>query len=201
MKFYHKGKPIAKQRHRTTRTGITYDPQYDKKLEMKFDFAAQNRQQGYLKPIQGAISAILDIKYPISKSWSKKRKLSVLTGIDSFANKKPDIDNVVKWYFDILNQIAYDDDSQIVSVFAKKTYSENPGVEINLTQLGDKMINEHAITYKDKLTIEDLNYIIKKANTLGLSNRHLIRVSQEEDDEGTHLYFNVEGLKEKDNAG
>jgi len=66
-----------------------------------------------------------------------------------------------------------------------------------MSTLGVSMINEHALTYKEKLCVEDLNYIIKKANRLGLLDRQLIRVYQEEDQDGNHIYFSVEGLKEK----
>ncbi|MFO7745448.1 MAG: hypothetical protein R6V36_08695 [Psychroflexus sp.] len=59
------------------------------------------------------------------------------------------------------------------------------------------MINEHAITYKDKLSCEDLNYLAKKANKLGKLGREIARVFCQEDDEGMHVYFEVEALKEK----
>ena len=58
------------------------------------------------------------------------------------------------------------------------------------------MVTEHAITYKDKLSVEDLNYIIKKANRLGSSDRTISRVYQEEDNEGKHIYFSVDSMKE-----
>ena len=78
-------------------------------------------------------------------------------------------------------------------VFKKRKENED-----NMQRLGDKMINEHAITYKDNPSIEDLNYFAKKANRLGLSKRTLLRVFQEEDEDGIHVYFAVDGLKEKE---
>ena len=77
----------------------------------------------------------------------------------------------------------------------KKNNSDTPSVLITLYPLGDNMVTEHAISYKDKLSVEDLDYIIKKANRLGLTNRFLTRVYQEEDKEGIHVYFIVDGLK------
>jgi len=198
IQFNHLGKPIAKNRPRFA-NGVVYDSQNKEKLKMKWDFADQFRSQGFLSTLEGPIIATVDIRHPIPKSWSKKRKVSVLTGNDKFVTTKPDIDNICKWYFDVLNQIAYNDDSQIVSLTSKKTYSNNPGVEITLFRMEDKLINEHAITYKDKLTLEDLNYIIKKANRLGLNDRQLMSVHQEEDSEGTHVFFAVDSLKERTN--
>lgn len=194
MRFYRSGKPIAKQRPRLGR-GCVYDPQSKEKEQWRTDFKTQMLSQGILSPLKGAIRAALDVRVQIPKSWSKKRKETAF-----HVTSKPDIDNYEKWVLDILNKIAYEDDSQIVQITSSKTYSNNPGVEIRLFQLEDSMINEHAVTYKDKLNVEDLNYIITKANQLGLSHRHLTRVYQEEDREGTHVYFVVEGLKENGNG-
>jgi len=56
------------------------------------------------------------------------------------------------------------------------------------------MLNEHAITYKDRLSVADLNYLIRKANKLGKCSREVIRVYQQEDCEGIHVYFETTGL-------
>ncbi len=53
------------------------------------------------------------------------------------------------------------------------------------------MLHEHAVTYQDQLSIADLDYIIRKANKLGRSGREILRVHEEKDDEGTHVYFDV----------
>lgn len=57
------------------------------------------------------------------------------------------------------------------------------------------MIHEHAITYKDRLSLADLDYIVRKANKLGKSGRDIIRVHEELDAEGMHVYFDVTGMK------
>jgi len=192
MLFYHQGKPVAKQRHRMA-GNIAYDPQSKIKNALKFEFAKQHRDQGYLNALQGAIRAKVDVCCQIPKSWSKKRQLESL---GRYVITRPDLDNYEKFYFDVLNGIAYKDDSQIVSIFSQKRYSYIEGVEINLTQLGGIMINEHAITYKENVLVDDLNYLVKKANKLGLNNRQVVRVYQQEDEEGTHVYFEVDGLKD-----
>lgn len=196
MRFYHSGIPIAKQRHRIAR-GIAYDPQTKQKRGMKFEFANQFRSQGCLNRLQGAIKAQVNISYPIPKSWSKKRQRNSL---DKLVTSKPDLDNYEKFYFDVLNEIAYHDDSQVASIQSQKRYSNKPGVEILLFQMEDHMVNEHAVTYKEKLSVEDIDYIVRKANQLGLSNRQVIRVYQEEDKDGTHLYFVAENMKENGNG-
>ncbi len=57
------------------------------------------------------------------------------------------------------------------------------------------MLHEHAITYKDRISMSDLDYIIKKSNRLGRSGREVLRVHEESDAEGIHVYFDVTGLK------
>lgn len=59
------------------------------------------------------------------------------------------------------------------------------------------MLHEHAVTYKDRLTIADLDYIVKKANKLGIVSRQVLRVHEESDAEGTHVYFDVTGMNEQ----
>jgi len=196
MKVYYEGKPLAQQRHRMFRN-IAYDPQSAIKKKINAEFAKQIKAQGDLKPLEGAILATVTILHPIPKSWSKKR-MEKANG--QFITSRPDIDNICKLYFDVLNKLGYHDDSQIVALFSEKKYSKNPGVEITLNSLEENMINEHAITYKDTLSAEELDYLAKKANRLGLLNRQLVRAYQEEDSEGKHIYFSVERIKEKTNG-
>jgi len=56
------------------------------------------------------------------------------------------------------------------------------------------MLHEHAITYQDRLLIADLDYIVRKANKLGKTGREIMRVHEESDAEGTHVYFDVTGM-------
>lgn len=59
------------------------------------------------------------------------------------------------------------------------------------------MLHEHAVTYKEKLNMSELDYIVKKANKLGRNGREVIRVHEETDADGTHVYFDVTGLNEQ----
>ena len=56
------------------------------------------------------------------------------------------------------------------------------------------MLYEHAITYKDRLSIADVEYMIKKSNKHGRLGHEIIRVHEETDCEGTHIYFDVIGI-------
>ncbi len=63
------------------------------------------------------------------------------------------------------------------------------------------MLNEHAITYKERLTVSDLDYMIKKSNRLGRVGRDVVRVYQQEDNEGIHVYFEVTGMVKENGYG
>ena len=56
------------------------------------------------------------------------------------------------------------------------------------------MLKEHAITYRDHITVGDLDYLVRKANRLGRNGRDIVHIFQEEDVEGFHVYFEVTGL-------
>ncbi len=58
------------------------------------------------------------------------------------------------------------------------------------------MIHEHALTYKEKPTIRDIEYLVNKANRLGKNGRDIIRAYQQEDEEGFHVYFEVTGMSD-----
>lgn len=76
--------------------------------------------------------------YTIPASASKKRKQMMANG-EERPTKKPDIDNVVKVYADALNHLAYHDDSQVVSITCEKYYSEEPRVEVILSDAEEEL--------------------------------------------------------------
>ena len=136
--------PIPQKRPRFWIKGgkpMVYDSQASEKLKLKFKFASQMRAKGYLIAREGPI-AIKVIAYlrPPSK-WSRKR-LKEAEG--SFVITKPDSDNILKFYFDVLTGIAYHDDNQICFVLCKKLYSETARVEITIKKLdyGEEHENE-----------------------------------------------------------
>lgn len=57
------------------------------------------------------------------------------------------------------------------------------------------MVREHAITVKDQLSIADIDYLVRKANHLGIIRRKIYNVFSEQDPEGTHYYFEVQEMK------
>lgn len=70
--------------------------------------------------------------FSIPKSYSKKRRMNCINGIEK-PNKKPDIDNVLKNVLDALNKFAYEDDTQVISVVCQKYYTEEEEDYIDIT--------------------------------------------------------------------
>lgn len=194
MRFEILGKPQSKKRHRSfikNGTIATYDPQSQDSRKIKWECARQLRESKE-KMYDENVRMEMKVFCQIPKSWSKKRKKS-LDG--QYCASKPDLDNYLKEYCDVLNGIAFHDDRQVVEIWCEKRYSSTPRVEINIYPEG-KMVNEHAKTVRDEISIEDLNYMVLKANHLGKRNRIISRVFSQEDSEGKHIYFECEAMKE-----
>lgn len=85
--------------------------------------------------LNGSIHAEIDVYMPIPASWSKVKKERARTG-EERPTKKPDIDNYIKTFFDACNEIFYDDDDQIISVAARKFYSDEPRVTVTFEEIG-----------------------------------------------------------------
>lgn len=73
----------------------------------------------------------LDLTITPAKSLSKKAKFYAL--LNKFKPcKKPDVDNVIKEFFDICNDILIKDDSYVCSSFEEKKYGYEDTTEIEL---------------------------------------------------------------------
>lgn len=87
-----------------------------------------------IEPITGPIEMRVTIYRKLLKSFSKVKRQQAIDGI-LFPVSKPDADNLAKTFMDALNGIAYKDDSQIVTLIAKKRYAEESYVFIEIQTL------------------------------------------------------------------
>lgn len=116
------GVPIAKKRPRFARRGkfvTTYNPQESE--EGKFMCLMQNQANGH-HPIPAGVPVEVVIYFimPYPASMSKKKRLSAAH------TKKPDVDNLLKFFKDCANGILWHDDSQVIHVDACKLYGPLP---------------------------------------------------------------------------
>ena len=115
------GNPIAQQRPRFARRG-THVACYDAQSKLKEGYRWQIKSQFREKPLTTPLALDLIFFMPIPKSTSGIKKRQMSNGIIAHT-KKPDLDNMCKFILDCLNKLAFDDDSQIVEIRAKKIYS------------------------------------------------------------------------------
>lgn len=194
MKFVFDGRPETKIRHRTFQCGgktRTYDPKSAQKDRDKWLTKSQMNENDSKLSCKAPthVDMYFGIPYPKQASRAKRSEFHVIT--------KPDIDNYIKYYLDVMNGIAYQDDNQISSIYAVKHYSETPETKIILSSMDGNMVTEHALTTKDTLTVEQIDYLVKKANNLGKKHRNVHRVYTIQDDEGTHYYFETDDMQKK----
>jgi Holliday junction resolvase RusA-like endonuclease len=130
MKLIIPGEPCAKQRPKFG-NGRTYTPEKTVNYET---LVRQLYIQATKEYHDGALRLVVDAFFTIPKSTSKKKREKMLQGIIR-PTKRPDWDNIGKIASDALNAIAYRDDSQIVDATVRKWYSDEPRVEVEISEV------------------------------------------------------------------
>lgn len=59
------------------------------------------------------------------------------------------------------------------------------------------MQKQHALVVSDPVSTEQLEYLLLKANRLGLENKLVVGVWQEKDDEGKHIFLGISECQKK----
>lgn len=124
------GPPIAKKRPRFARRGkfvTTYNPQETE--EGRWITLAMTQIN---RTVEGPIVLGCIFLMPIPKSASKKKQAEMQAGTIKHV-KKPDLDNLVKFCKDCLNNLAWRDDSQVIRLVAEKHYSSEPGTWVRIS--------------------------------------------------------------------
>jgi Holliday junction resolvase RusA-like endonuclease len=125
------GDPIAKKRPKFARRG-NFVTVYDAQKKETDDIKIQLLAQWPYKPIETGLEIEILFYMPIPASWSKKRKEEALKS--ETHKSKPDLDNLVKLFFDAMNNVIYSDDRLIYKLTAGKCYDLNPRTEIYIYQ-------------------------------------------------------------------
>jgi len=106
---------------------------------------------------------------PFPKSINKSEK-NILSWIRDCANKKPDIDNLAKFYLDCCNEIIYSDDQKITKLHMTKIYSQNPRTEIHIMKNKELDLPKEVLGI---LEIFDINEYKEFINELTKINMHV----------------------------
>lgn len=139
IKFTYHGEAVGKGRPRVSRRGgyvHTYTPEKTRMFEeaMLFEFMARNSDTMPVYPKGTPLKAKVVIGCSIPKSYSKKKQALCRDRV-LVPDKKPDLDNILKAIFDSLNGACFEDDSQIVEIYAEKQYAVEPFVEVMIDEL------------------------------------------------------------------
>ena len=131
IEFSILGEPQGKGRPRFTKSGHAYTPEKTRKYETWVQ-ACATEAMGGVAPVTGPVGVTIKAFFSIPKSYPKARKERIALGLE-LPTKKPDIDNLVKSVCDGMNKIVYEDDAQVVSVQAHKSYGNFARVEVKVT--------------------------------------------------------------------
>ena len=129
------GQPVGKARPRaSTRGGHArmYTPAKTADYENMVALHASQAMLG-APPFTGPVQVQMDITFAIPPSWPKKRRIQALEQ-QLRHTAKPDIDNVTKAVLDASNGVLWIDDSQVVSLMARKRYGDTPGVTVTVAR-------------------------------------------------------------------
>ena len=136
ISFIIPGKPIALKRHRPSAKGGYYDPSSKDKKDIWLQIAKYKP----VRPLEGNIFLKVTFYMPRPKSHYRTGKYKHLLKDrckDIIYHKTvPDLDNLIKFYSDLLNMNKgfYVDDSQICWISATKIYGD-PRTEIMIEEL------------------------------------------------------------------
>ena len=137
MKKIHlcvKEQPVYQKRHRHFNNRV-YDPSSKDKLRVKALLFKHVKKFFTDKPA----AVIINFKIQRPKSHYRTGKNSHLLKKNApvFHTKKPDIDNFVKFYLDVLTALkVWNDDSQVINLSASKQYTEkDPRTEITIYKI------------------------------------------------------------------
>jgi len=130
-----KGKPIAKKRPRfVVKNGRLWAYNSQETEESLWIYQAQEQIDfKYNEPI--GIEVTFYLPRPKNHYGTGKNAGKLKKNAPHYHTKKPDLDNLEKFCFDCLNNLAWIDDAQIISVVSSKKYDDLPRTEIEIMRM------------------------------------------------------------------
>ena len=93
---------------------------------------------------------------------------------------KPDIDNYIKFYLDVLNEIAWTDDKQIFYISAVKRYDLQPRTEITMHEINDPTTQD-VYDIQDVFLPEEFTQFLKDCNSIANPPDHKSKITDDLD--------------------
>ena len=120
--------PVPASRPRVTRNGTYYGKKYTQFRDDIKPILANYKGTKFSSLVKCEI--IFNIAAPKSKSIKQRFAMN-----GSYCDNNADIDNYIKAILDSLNNIAYDDDRQVVELTATKKWSEKGYIDVFITEI------------------------------------------------------------------
>ena len=186
VNIFLKDTPVAQARSRFAYVNghsLVFDAQKDKKRAAARKISKQILENGFLEPLSGSlcVEAVFTIQMPSGLNQGQKNKL--LWNCQNICIK-PDIDNLLKFYLDVMNGLVYEDDKQIVYVYAFKKVGLVPSVAIKISELDPipEMEVMKAISPEEfDMILNDMKHIVelidKEKNTDTISNNKILSIN------------------------
>lgn len=125
--------PVAQGRPRITVRGgypHAYDPPKSRQYKHEIQHYLKT-QYPDMTPSSRPLVITLRFYRSVPKSFSKKKKEAAEEAV-LVPVTKPDLDNYIKGMLDAMNGILWEDDRQIVGIYASKRYSSLPRTEVEI---------------------------------------------------------------------
>lgn len=139
ISFIIEGEPRTKQRPRFSNYGSVYTPRETAEYEGKVKYSYLKLYKNVPKSKENLKIEII-ANFAIPNNKSKEEKKLMLVG--NIRPTKKDADNIAKIILDGLNNVAYEDDGQVVELIVIKKYNKEAYVEVKIEPLEHKKINE-----------------------------------------------------------
>lgn len=134
VSFTVPGQPVGKGRPRFARRGnhvSTYTPAKTADYENLIRLEYERQCQGWKFDDGAYLDVRVTAYFRIPKSVSRKKR-QAMEDRKIRPTGKPDLTNVAKSVEDGLNGVAYRDDSQIVTLYLRKYFSDEPRVVVTI---------------------------------------------------------------------
>lgn len=133
------GEPVPFARMRLGNRGQHFVPAAQRNFAAALQLSAANAMREFKTAMfDEAVTLELLAELPIPASWSKKKQSRALVG-EIRPTGRPDLDNLYKLVADALNQVLIRDDSQVVSLRARKRYSVEPKLVVTVRPANEEI--------------------------------------------------------------
>ncbi|CAK1242908.1 Holliday junction resolvase RusA (prophage-encoded endonuclease) (RusA) [Fructobacillus fructosus] len=122
----------------TKRKPYLYDPKKVVEYKKRLAYLANlEKSVNYFEPLSGALALNVTFYILPPKSLSKVKHAMAIIG-DLLPFKKPDLSNYIKSTEDALNGILWKDDAMLCDINAKKRFSDEEKIVIEVSKINDK---------------------------------------------------------------